>query len=761
MKIVLLGGGHSHAIVLKKFGMNSLKNCKITLVSPLSMTPYSGMVPGLVSGHYSFADCHIDLRHLCQFAGARFIQDSAIGIDPLAQTVNLQASPPLPYDLLSIDIGITPSLSVLGDRDAISPVKPIHLFLQRLDAFSEYLKKTKAPSKICITGGGAGGLEIAFSLKERFRSMDFPPEVHIYHSGADILESSSPKIRSILRKTISEKSIQLHCGEKVNRVVRLRDSQHKISVNCESGLSAEFNFLVFTTSAAPAEWIVNSNLPKDSKGFLSVNSYLQCTSHPDIFAAGDIASMEGEALEKSGVYAVRQGLILYENLIRKSQNKKLLQYKPQKYFLSLLSTGDGKAIAKRKVLALSPASWIWYWKDRIDRQFMDSFKNLPPKLMMDGMTEKKDSELKCMGCGSKIGSDVLQRALDRVKHSPFLDSEAQEPLLDRISKIVKTQMKIHSSSRMIIGNDKRDDSAVISIPAGKYAVQSIDFFKPIISDSFVAAKITANHCLNDLYAMGASPDTAMALVTLPEMEEGETEEELVRVLTGISSVLLKEDCKLIGGHTNEGKEFTIGLSCMGLVDAGSELHKEYCREGDKLILTKPIGTGLIFALEMRNLSKAQWIESAIESMILSNGSALDSFKEYRVRAITDISGFGLVGHLLTLLKASGKSAQIDWESLPFLEGIPEILKTYPTIKSSLYPSNRKTYESFVKMDAGIEESLLPMLYDPQTSGGLLGVVPEDTAERCVDALLKKGYKASIIGEISYPSIEVRIRKQNR
>ena len=267
--------------------------------------------------------------------------------------------------------------------------------------------------------------------------------------------------------------------------------------------------------------------------------------------------------------------------------------------------------------------------------------------------------------------------------------------------------------------------------------------------------------MNDLYALGATPDSAMALVTLPEMLESESEDELVRVLTGITSVLQKEECKLIGGHTNEGKEFTIGLSCMGLVDAGSELNKEFCREGDKLILTKPLGTGLIFAMDMRNLSKASWVETAIESMLKSNFSAMEVMKEFRVRAITDISGYGLAGHLLTILRASQKSANINLDSLPFLDGIEEILHSYSEVKSSLFASNWKSYESFVKRDESTSSQLLSMLYDPQTSGGLLGVIPEDTASRCLEELKRKGYNASIIGEISFPSVEIRIRMQNK
>jgi selenide, water dikinase len=761
MKIVLLGGGHSHALVLKKMGMNIPRNLELTLVSPLSMTPYSGMVPGFLSGQYTFGECHIDLRHLCNFAGARFIQDSAIGIDASSKLVHLKGSPSISYDFLSIDIGSSPSTAILGDRDVVTGIKPIHLFLDRLDSFTEYLPKIREHAKIGIVGGGAGGIEVAFSLREKFKHVEKQPEIHIFHNSNDIMESTSPKDRGKVRKALGEKSIALHCNERVTRAQKLRDSIHKIQMSCDSGFSMEVNLLIFTTSAASPKWILDSSLAKDEKGFITVNSSLQSISNKDIFASGDIASIDGERLEKSGVYAVRQAPILYENIIRSSQNKKLLKYKPQRHFLSLLSIGDGRAIAKKKGFVSNPSKWIWHWKDSIDRNFMKKFQNLPPMKNMNPMPEKKEDVFKCMGCGSKLGSNVLQRSLDRIKNSKFLESEEQEPLSERISKIVKNQMKIHSSSRIIIGNDKRDDSAVLSIPPGKHVVQSIDFFKPIVRDSFIAAKITTHHCLNDLYALGATPDSAMALVTLPELDENDAEEELVRILTGVTSVLQKEDCKLIGGHTNEGKEFSIGLSCMGLVEAGNELNKDYCREGDKLILTKPLGTGLVFAMDMRNLSKSSWVESAIDSMLQSNALALEIMKENRVRAITDISGFGLAGHLLNVLRASQKSANVYLDTIPLLEGIEEILKNHSEIKSSMFPSNWKSYENFVKRDESFSENDLSMLFDPQTSGGLLGVVPEELATRCLVELKQKGYKASMIGEISFPSVEIRIRRQNK
>lgn len=756
MNIVLIGGGHSHSIFLKKFGMDPISDLNITLISKESLTPYSGMIPGFISGDYTEEECHIDLRHLCNFSGSKFIKDFVFNIDIENKYVVCKSTPPIYYDYLSIDIGITPDIQNIAISKNIAPIKPITEFTQKLKSFSESIHKFINP-KICIIGGGAGGIEIALSLRNKFNKAKEDVEITIIHKGEKIVESYSKSVRNKILRTLESKNIQVILNEKVSNIKEKPENLNVSIIQCESGNSYESNFIVFTTQASPPKWISNVKLKKDKNGFILVNTFLQSISNPEIFATGDIANIENYNLEKSGVYAVRQGSFLFSNLLALTHNQKLKHYIPQKYFLSLLSTGDNRAIAKRNFLSMGPSKFLWKIKDYIDKNFMNSFKNLPYNMNKNsGMFEKKDSTLRCMGCGSKIGENVLHNALTRVKLYSEKKEVKEDKFIDRISRILQDNITSHNSSKIIVGLNDGDDSAVLSLPLGKYTVNTIDFFKPILKDNFISGKITANHCLNDIYSLGALPDSAMALITIPRMNERETEEEIFQHMAGLISVLDMENCKLIGGHTNEGLETIIGLSCTGLVDSGLELRKDTIKKGDILILTKPLGTGLIFACDMRNKAKSKWIDSAIFYMLQSNRRAMEIMKENRVRAITDISGFGLIGHLAKALQKTNLSAILNLNNIPLIEGVNNIQKDFPLIKSSLFDENWSSFYHNILLDKIKVNLNLDILFDPQTSGGLLGFIPSENADICITNLKKNGYIASIIGEITKADYKIKI-----
>ncbi len=756
MNIILIGGGHSHSIFLKKFGMSSNPKLKITLISPDSLTPYSGMIPGYLSGEYTEEECHIDLRHLCNFSGSRFIKDAVYNIDTKNRYVFCNSTPPIYYDILSLDIGITPDTKNIDISEIIVPVKPISKFTSKMNNFVEVIDKISNP-KMCIIGGGAGGIEIAFSLREKFEKIGIKIEIIIIHKGSKIVESYTNSVRKRILKTLKSKNIQLILNEKVSKVLKKQGKSNLSLLHCESGYIYESNFTIFTTQATPPQWLESTNLKKDKNGFILVNTFLQSLSNPEIFATGDIASIENYNLEKSGVYAVRQGSILYKNLIAFTQGKSLKNYAPQKHFLSLLSTGDKRAISKRNIISLGPSNYIWRWKDFIDKKFMKSFQDLPFK--MDEKKNEINSEkenIRCMGCGSKIGENVLHNVLNRLNNYSVKKEIIEDKFIDRISRILEDNITTHNSSRVIIGLNEGDDSAVLSMPIGKYIVSTVDFFKPILKDNFTSAKITANHCLNDIFSLGALPDNALALITIPQMNEKDAEEEIFQFMAGLVDVLERENCKLIGGHTNEGLETSIGLSCIGLVDSGNELRKSNIQEGDILIISKPLGSGLVFATEMRNKAKAKWIDSAIFYMLQSNKKAMQIMRNSNVRAITDISGFGLVGHLLKALEKTSLSALLNLDRIPLIEGVIDINNDFPLIKSSLFPNNRNSFFNSLNLDSKIKYNNINILFDPQTSGGLLGFIPVDRAENCITILKQNGYDASIIGEVTKADYKIKV-----
>lgn len=732
--LVLIGGGHSHAIALKQFGMSPLPGVRLTLISDVYHTPYSGMLPGYVAGLYDFDQCHIDLRLLAQFAQAQLIIDRAIALDLQNNRVMCAYHPPIAFDWLSIDIGSTPHTEdVPGAKEYAIPVKPIAHFLAGWDQLVADLERSPRPLRLGIVGGGTGGVELALNIHARlqriYQGARLPMsylEMHLFHRGQDILETSSRWVRRQLQSQLVQRGIHLHLSEQVVEVQADR-------VRCQSGLTVECDRLFWVTQASAAPWIQSSGLATDAKGFIAINDYLQSTSHPQVFAAGDIATMTHHPRPKAGVFAVRQGKPLVENLRRAVQNQPLKPFAPQQRWLSLIGMGNRSALATRGAWGLGPHSLIWQWKDRIDRRFMEQFEDLKPMSMQPSKptpSARRDPPtlMPCAGCGSKVGSAVLERTLERIRH--------EQPWIQR--------------DDILIGLDQPDDAAVIRLSGDQLLVQTVDYFPSLIDDPFVFGQITANHCLSDLLAMGATPQSALAIATLPYASAPKTEETLYQLLCGASKSLYQAGALLIGGHTIEGNTLAFGLTCNGLAYPDQLLRKSGMQPGQALVLTKALGTGTLFAADMRLQAKGRWIESAIASMLLSNQAAVECFRQHYVTACTDITGFGLIGHLMEMIRASQVAVELEWEAIPVLDGVNETL--HQGIVSSLHPQNVAIARHIHNFSQISDRPLSPILFDPQTSGGLLASVPSQSAHDCVLALRDKGYHHSrIIGRVLPPS----------
>ncbi|MEG4036787.1 FAD-dependent oxidoreductase [Microcoleus sp. S36b_A4] len=408
--LVLIGGGHSHAIVLKMFGIKPLPGVRLTLISDVLHAPYSGMLPGHVAGFYDYDECHIDLRSLAEFAGCQILIDRAIAIDLNKNLVICQIHPPVNFDVLSVDIGSTPAaLSVPGAAEYAIAAKPVPEFLASWNQLiSERQNSLQKPLRIAIVGGGAGGVELALNIQSRlgkeegfgnglcngfngFNGWGFREEgrgkkeeeleIHLFHSGAELMQGHNQRVRRRLQEILISRGIQLHLKEKVCAVKKIdRETNPQFPTNyqisCKSGLELECEIIFWVTQASAANWIRESGLAADSNGFMEVNDCLQSVSHPNVFAAGDIAAMVNYPRPKAGVFAVRQGKPLFENLQQFLLEKPLKPFAPQEQYLGLIGTGNKRAIASRGNFMWE--SWVlWYWKDWIDRQFMQQFSNLP------------------------------------------------------------------------------------------------------------------------------------------------------------------------------------------------------------------------------------------------------------------------------------------------------------------------------------------------------------------------------------------------
>lgn len=735
--IVLVGGGHSHVGVLKRFAMKPEPGVRLTLICRDTHTPYSGMLPGYIAGHYSYDQVHIDLRRLAEYAGARFFRDEALGLDQVGQRVVCGSRPPVPYDLLSINIGSTPQMDqVAGADDFAIPVKPIHRFNDRWQALLERIKQDRSIERIAVVGGGAGGVELLLAMQYRLRwelaQLGRDPnglQFALFTRSAQILPTHNPRVRAHFQSTLTRRGVSVHTGTEVTTVEAGR-------LQSADGDCHEADEVVWVTMAGGAAWLRDTDLILSPEGFIQVGDTLQSLSDPKIFAAGDIATQVNHPREKAGVFAVRQGAPLADNLRAAVTGRSLKPYRPQSRWLSLISTGDRHAVASRGMIYLA-GDWVWCWKDWIDRRFMARFNELSsmdeagkkaPKPSRVPLDEDENAQalssvaMRCGGCGAKVGASVLSRALSTL-----------EPI---------------ARDEIVVGLHAPDDAAVVRIPPGMAAVHTVDFFRAFVNDPYVFGKVAANHALGDIFAMGAEAQTATAVATVPQGLESKVEDTVFQMMSGALEVLNEADCALVGGHTGEGGELALGFAVNGLIDAdgNSALRKSGLRPGQVLILTKPIGTGTLFAAHAQLRAKGRWIDAALDSMCCSSREAASCLRQYGATACTDLTGFGLLGHLVEMTRASGVDAELHLAGLPLLEGAEETVAA--GVLSSLQPANLRLRRAIRNQANWVNHPRYPLLFDPQTAGGLLAGIPAERAAGCISALHELGYvHAAIIGRV--------------
>jgi selenide,water dikinase len=709
--LVLIGGGHSHVAVVRAFGMRPVPGVRVTLVSRDVHTPYSGMLPGLVAGHYAFDDCHIDLRPLCEANGVRLIHAEVEHIDPERLLVAIAGRGAIRYDWLSINIGSRPALQgIEGAARYGIPVKPIDGFLVRWEQILAEQRAAPRRVRVLVVGGGAAGVEIALACAWRARQVlgahaqQF--EIGIVNAAPELLPSHNALVRRQMARELARRGIAVHCGARVVAVdgagLRLAD-----------GSRLEAEQVVWATQAGAAGWPATSGLACDEGGFIRIDTALRSVSHPRVFAAGDIAALP-RPRPKSGVYAVRQGQVLARNLRRAVLGEAPLAYRPQRRFLSLLSTGGRSAVLSRGPL-FAAGGWVWRWKDRIDRDFMAMYRVDPQPAPEPGAAPA----MRCGGCAAKVGGDALARVLEGMNRPPRAGVEA--------------------------GVERGDDAAVLVPPPGQRLIQSVDYFRAFIDDPFLVGQVAAVHALGDLHAMGARPHSALAIATVPFAGAELMEQTLRQLMAGALLTLDAEDVALVGGHSSEGAELAFGLSVNGYAEPGAILYKSGLRDGQALVLTKAVGCGTLLAANAAAAARGRWIDGAIGSMSLSSRAAAAILREHGASACTDVTGFGLLGHLLEMLRASGIGARVDADAVPVLAGARECLAR--GYRSSLHESNRRALAAAI--EPAPDSVAVELLLDPQTAGGLLAGVPGTAAAACVAALRAAGYPAAaVIGSCS-------------
>ncbi len=699
--LVLVGGGHTHALILRKWGMDPLPGARLTLIDPTPVTAYSGMLPGFVAGHYAREDLDIDLVRLARFAGARLILGPVTAIDPAKREITVPGRPPVAYDVCSLDVGITSAMPDLpGFADHAVSAKPLGPFADR---WSAYLT-ADGPARVAVIGGGVAGCELAMAMAHALRMRGRPAEVTVIDRSR-ALTGLDPRSESGLRASLEECGVTLRENTEISELI-------SEGVRLADGELCPADFITGAAGAQPHPWVAEMGLAHEN-GFLSVSARLQ-SSDPALFAAGDCAHIAHAPRPKAGVYAVRAAPILYDNLRAALGGGTWRRFEPQRDYLKLISLGRQSALGARFGL-FAKGDWVWRWKDRIDRRFMEKLSELPampqpplPAHHASGMAEARGPKPMCGGCGAKVGRATLARALSTLPTPRRTDVTALPG----------------------------DDAALLQMD-GIRQVLTTDHLRAVTLDPVLMTRIAAHHALGDIHAMGAAPQAATLNLTLPRLSETLSERLLSEIVTTASEVLRNAGAEIVGGHSSIGDELTIGFSLTGLVPRDA-ITLAGGRPGDVLILTKPLGSGTVLAAEMQSAASGHDVAACWDALCQDQGPAARILAG--AHAMTDVTGFGLIGHARNMADASGCGLALRLSDIPFLPGA--LALAHAGHRSTLYPQNREAAPDLPETPAHA------LLFDPQTAGGLLAAVAPDEAERCLDQLYDAGFKAARIGHLT-------------
>lgn len=673
--IVLLGIGHTNAHVLRMWRMNRIPDTDLTCISDYTKATYSGMLPALLAGQISPAEMEIDLVKLCSSAGARLITDRVTGIDQAGNRVLFADRPAVPFDVLSIGIGSTAGMDdVSVEGDSLIMIKPMQTFMARMaKALDQVVNDAGDPIRITVVGGGVAGIEITCCLPAFVESATGRKlNLRLVTRSEKILPEIEDRTRQLVANELQRRGVDVVSGRSVQTV---KPGQ----ICMDDGSQFESDLVIWAVSAVPQALTSELGLPLDDRGFLATDHYLRCQSTENIFAVGDSGTILDAGLPKAGVYAVRQGPVLWRNIRRLLDGDALERYEPQRSFMRLINLGDGRAIGQWKGRAFS-GRWVMWLKDWIDSRFMQKFEVVP--MSDDSATgDESAGEMQCRGCGCKLGADVLESALA---------SEEGIPL---------------------------EDAAEISGSEDSPLLASTDFFSSPVGDAFLAGRIAALHSASDLVASGCSVEKALANVVLPEGDSQAQHQALQDLLSGARREFDLMGASIVGGHTIVGPRMEIGFTVIGRPLGKSVLRKGSLQKGDQLYLTKPIGIGVLLAAQMRSLCPALAYESLLDAMLQPQHPLARIVADVGIDAGTDITGFGLAGHLVEMLSESAVSAEISLDNVPTLPGAAELVDE--GVASSLAPDNRRA-ERFLSISDDLRgRSAFSLLFDPQTCGGLL------------------------------------------
>jgi selenide,water dikinase len=467
------------------------------------------------------------------------------------------------------------------------------------------------------------------------------------------------------------------------------------------------------------------------------------------------------------VWAVRATPLLATNLQRSLEQpqRPLRPWRPQRRALQLLGDGGWSLKGLRAVvfwgpLALGPSRWLWHWKRHLDQRFLDGFAAL---------VSMQPEAMACRGCAAKLAAAPLEGALARLEGmalaqapSPSATNRAATDRDDGRHGLGAGASTGGASAPPSPAAPPPEDAAVVASTAdGSLLLQSVDGFPALLADPWLNARLTTLHACGDLWASGAAVESVQALVTLPEAAPALQEELLLQTLAGVRSVLDPLGARLIGGHTLEGRDgagLALALTVNGRAEPGRHWLKGPLREGDALLLCGPLGSGVLFAAAMAGAARPGWIDAALETMQRSQAPLVELLAAQGCHACTDVTGFGLLGHLGEMLTAGGGAGgsgspplmvRLEARGVPAFDGALDLLDQ--GWASSLAPANARAMallQGPVRLVGERAAALEALLIDPQTCGPLLAALPADRAGAALAALQRSGFpEAALIGRV--------------
>lgn len=677
--LVLVGAGHANIALIRRFIVDPLPDVRLVVINPESTTLYSGMLPGFISRHYTEDELFIDIAALCSQAGARFIRGSLHAVDSVERTLTVHhkvvSSTPLilKFDNCVLNTGASPADSFPNRHRHCYYVKPIRGLLRVLPILDQIVNDPD-PS-MAIVGGGAAGVELAFAFRKRYGPDCEITIISKYRFENDpSLKAGADQIRHSL----------------VERDINLIDERSVVEVSeagvvLDSGQTIPANAICVATPVSPPSWIAQSSLPTND-GFLRVNQMLRVQGTQNLYAAGDVVSLETPR-GRSGVMAVRAGQYLAKAIWTKLKGHTPKAFNPQKNWLTLLNLGDGSAIGIRGAF-VAKGRLMFRLKDAIDRQFVRRFR--PQAVSKGGV-------MRCEGCAAKLPGMTLQTAFSQ----DFEDAAIE-----------------HEGNRI--------------------RFRSIDALTYLVNDPYLMGFLTVRHAVSDIWAMGGSPTFCLSLIAVQRAGNQNLEsEEFAVAIRGIQDAAAAYETTLIGGHSLSMDQPMIAISIEG--EGLLSFSKQSVKQDDELWLTGPIGSGILFAAlaagESVGNSIDSWIDQATQS--LSNASRLAV--EHGVNAMTDVTGFGLAGHVKEMLGTARFS--IEWtDEIDVFDNVARC--TRRGFRSTAYESNQ-LYAGSVGIGAPD-----PVVFDPQTCGPLLVAIQPAGARDLIKAWRELGLSPQRVGRVT-------------